>query len=312
MKYDVFISYSRKDAAFAERLCAEFDRLGIVYFIDRKGIKGGENFLGVLGEAIQESSLFVLLASKNAYASKFTLSEVAYAFNNKEVGCVLPYIIDGSELPEDLKLLFAHVNWRDAGSFPAADFAAEVKELLKGARPTKLMGNTGTGPRRAGSALSPALIATLSLMVVLAIGYFIYTGGEKRLARRDAASYRELLGSAKRCIHSADSLKSMSDAKGTLDAELVALLDARQSLDSASTIKTMYSGTDFESLFSSEDERLQGSVQGKLDSMYRFWRDLARDWYTRDGAAERAIAKDYAANALKVRPESRELDDILQ
>ena len=38
MKHDIFISYSRKDTAIAERICAAFDKAGITYFIDRLGI----------------------------------------------------------------------------------------------------------------------------------------------------------------------------------------------------------------------------------------------------------------------------------
>ena len=41
MKYDVFISYSRKDTPITDQICAAFDRAGISYFIDRQGIGGG-------------------------------------------------------------------------------------------------------------------------------------------------------------------------------------------------------------------------------------------------------------------------------
>lgn len=37
-KYDVFISYSRKDTVVADRICAALDQQDITYFIDRKGI----------------------------------------------------------------------------------------------------------------------------------------------------------------------------------------------------------------------------------------------------------------------------------
>ena len=38
-KYDVFISYSRKDSAIADEICKAFDQVGITYFIDREEIK---------------------------------------------------------------------------------------------------------------------------------------------------------------------------------------------------------------------------------------------------------------------------------
>lgn len=66
MKYDVFISYSRKDTAVADRVCRAFDRAGISYFIDRQGIGGGFEFPRVLAENIVGARLFLLLASENA------------------------------------------------------------------------------------------------------------------------------------------------------------------------------------------------------------------------------------------------------
>ena len=67
MKYDVFISYSRKDTPIADQICAAFDRAGISYFIDRQGIGGGFEFPVVLAEAILESQVILFLASVNSY-----------------------------------------------------------------------------------------------------------------------------------------------------------------------------------------------------------------------------------------------------
>ena len=51
MNCDVFISYSRKDMAVADRICAAFDKAGISYFIDRQGIGGGMEFPREIGRA---------------------------------------------------------------------------------------------------------------------------------------------------------------------------------------------------------------------------------------------------------------------
>ena len=118
MKYDVFISYSRKDTAIADKVCAAFDRVGISYFIDRQGIGGGFEFPRVLAENIIGSQLFLLLASENAYASKFTTNEIVFAFNKKPKQSILPYIIDGSSLPLELEFTFAGINWRNIADHP--------------------------------------------------------------------------------------------------------------------------------------------------------------------------------------------------
>ena len=118
MKYDVFISYSRKDTAIADKICYAFDRAGITYFIDRQGIGGAYEFPEVLANAILDSKLFLYLASENAYKSKFTNSEITFAFNEKEKNSILPYIIDSSMLPVAQRFIFSAINRRNMKEHP--------------------------------------------------------------------------------------------------------------------------------------------------------------------------------------------------
>ena len=128
-KYDIFISYSRKDTAIADKICAALDDVGITYFIDRQGIGGGFEFPAVLAENIVNSRIFLLLASKNSYESKFTRSEIIFAFNKKPKNAILPYIIDNSTLPMDLEFVFAGINWRNLTDHPIDPIL--VDDLLK-------------------------------------------------------------------------------------------------------------------------------------------------------------------------------------
>ena len=118
MQYDVFISYSRKDTATADRIAAAFDRAGISYFIDRQGISGGFEFPVVLAEAILASRIVLFLGSENSYESKFTNAELTFAFNEKPKNSILPYIIDGSTMPPALRFVFSSINWRTLESHP--------------------------------------------------------------------------------------------------------------------------------------------------------------------------------------------------
>lgn len=128
-KYDIFISYSRKDTAIADQICAALDSVGITYFIDRQGIGGGFEFPAVLAENIVNSKLFLLLASKNSYESKFTMSEIVFAFNKKPKNAIMPYIIDNSSLPISLEFVFAGINWRNMTDHPIDPTL--VDDLLK-------------------------------------------------------------------------------------------------------------------------------------------------------------------------------------
>lgn len=117
-KYDVFISYSRKDMPVADRIAEAFDEQGITYFIDRQGIGGGIEFPAQLARAIKASKVFLFLASKNSYESKFTQTEIVYAFNKKQKHEILPFIIDGSTFPEELEFTFSAINWRNLKEHP--------------------------------------------------------------------------------------------------------------------------------------------------------------------------------------------------
>lgn len=131
MKYEVFISYSRKDTKVADRVCKAFDKAGITYFIDREGISGGYEFPVVLAEAIIESRLVLFLGSKNAYESKYTNSELTFAFNEKPKNSILPYIIDGSNMPPALRFVFSSINWRTIESHPIeTTLVSDVLNLL--------------------------------------------------------------------------------------------------------------------------------------------------------------------------------------
>ena len=139
--YDIFISYSRKDTDIANRLCKIFDKYNITYFIDRQGISGGMEFPAVIAKAIKNSVIFLFLASKNSYESKFTQSEVIFAFNKKEKRYILPYIIDDSNLPEELEFTFSAINWCRIDDHPIeTTFVDDVLKMLgrKRIEPKKL------------------------------------------------------------------------------------------------------------------------------------------------------------------------------
>lgn len=143
MKYDIFISYSRKDTKIADRICAALDRVGITYFIDRKGIAGGMEFPAVLADAIAESRIFLLLASENSYESPYTNKEIYFAFNCKCM--MLPYIIDGSQLPMRLQFTFADINWRTITEHPVdtvlvADLLQLLGKSVTTVKPAKVSG----------------------------------------------------------------------------------------------------------------------------------------------------------------------------
>ena len=118
MLFDVFISYSRKDKAIADRICAAFEDAGISYFIDRHSLSGGMEITDTLAQAILDSDVFLFIGSQSSYQSKFTNSEVIWAFNKKEKNHIVPYVIDDTEMPNGLQFAFGGINIRNLREHP--------------------------------------------------------------------------------------------------------------------------------------------------------------------------------------------------
>lgn len=139
-KYDVFISYSRKDSAIADEICKVFDRVGITYFIDRQGIGGGNEFPLELATSILNSQIFLLLGSKNSYESKYTNAEIHFAFKKKQQKSILPYILDDTPMPLEIDFILSTINWRKYQEHPINTILVhDVLKLLGRERPTELV-----------------------------------------------------------------------------------------------------------------------------------------------------------------------------
>ena len=104
-KYDVFISYSRKDyvdEATQEKIPnnvisiiqKSFDDNGIMYWIDEKGDLTCKTFAPIIAEKIRESMIFLFVCSKNSVASRWVVRELsaADAFDKH----IIPFICDDS------------------------------------------------------------------------------------------------------------------------------------------------------------------------------------------------------------------------
>lgn len=100
-KYDVFISYSRKDIDEVKNLVDFIKQKlpDITYWFDITGIESGDEFEEKIISAINNSSLVLFMISNNSMNSGWTKDEVTYAKNiGKKVVPILlndTYIKDG-------------------------------------------------------------------------------------------------------------------------------------------------------------------------------------------------------------------------
>lgn len=111
-KYDVFISYSRKDYVdenqnvipgnVVSKIKEALTNAGISYWFDEEGIYSGQNFVEKIVTNIECSRLFLFLSTANANKSKYTCKEIASA---DEFGKhIIPVRIDNT--PYNKKVMF--------------------------------------------------------------------------------------------------------------------------------------------------------------------------------------------------------------
>ncbi len=101
-----FISFTRQDAAIAERLAAELERRGVSVFRADQAIAPGESWAARLQEEIAKSSLVFTIVSRASAKSEFVASETALALAEAQKGrtVVIPVIAErGVELPYFLR-----------------------------------------------------------------------------------------------------------------------------------------------------------------------------------------------------------------
>jgi TIR domain len=93
----VFISYSRKDLAFVERLAKDLQDAGLEVWYDLSGLDGGTRWGKEIQAAIQKSQIFVVVLSPNSIDSEWVEKEFMYANSLKRK--VIPLLYQPCETP---------------------------------------------------------------------------------------------------------------------------------------------------------------------------------------------------------------------
>ena len=100
-KTRVFISYSRKDMALADRLEVALKARGLEVLIDREEIYAFEDWWGRIEELIGRADTVVFVLSPDAVKSEVTLKEVAHAASlNKRFAPIVCRPVEDGAVPE--------------------------------------------------------------------------------------------------------------------------------------------------------------------------------------------------------------------
>jgi hypothetical protein len=128
-KARIFISYSRRDMAFADRLDGALKARGFEPLIDREEIYAFEDWWKRLQALINRSDTVVFVISPDAVASREALKEVEYAASlNKRFAPIVCRRAEDSATPEALRRL-NFIFFDDPAQFEAS--ADQLAEALR-------------------------------------------------------------------------------------------------------------------------------------------------------------------------------------
>jgi formylglycine-generating enzyme required for sulfatase activity len=126
-KARTFISYSRKDMAFADRLEAAVKARGFEPLIDRSGISDLEDWRKRIGDLIAQADTVVFVLSPDAVMSPECKKEVEYAASlNKRFAPIVCRSVDDAAVPEAL----ARINRIDFVGAPFEECADRLANAL--------------------------------------------------------------------------------------------------------------------------------------------------------------------------------------
>jgi len=100
--HEVFISFSFKDQLIAETIVNQLlNKYRISCWICTQDILAGENYKRIIVKAITDAKILLMIQSESSMLSSEVPKEVSIALNKNKT--VIPFVIDNSELSEDLE-----------------------------------------------------------------------------------------------------------------------------------------------------------------------------------------------------------------
>ncbi|MBO4961934.1 MAG: WG repeat-containing protein [Flavobacteriales bacterium] len=153
MKYDVFISYSRKD--YAEEIINEkgekeeriipgnivsqiikyLKKNKISYWWDEYGMYSSDEFIEILAEHIAESRILLFISTENSNASKWTPKEISSALHLEKK--VIPFRVDNSKYSNSVLFLISDIDFIDYSKDKKKAFKkleVSIKKILEDER----------------------------------------------------------------------------------------------------------------------------------------------------------------------------------
>lgn len=175
MANKVFISHSSKDKTIADAICARLQEQNITCWIAHRDIVSSTEYAGAIVEAINASSVFVLVFSANSNKSKDVRNELNLAF--KKGIPIIPFRIEDVPPSGDAAYYLSSLDWLDAFTPPPEahleHLVEDVKRLLEsGLSPPEQKDEPQSPAEPKQPPLPPWKLILIAIGLVLAISIF--------------------------------------------------------------------------------------------------------------------------------------------
>ena len=124
-QHDIFISYSRRDAEIVDQFVERLIAANYKIWIDRNDIILSQQYLSIITQAIDNSTIVLFFSSINSNNSDWTVREIIYATNHQKP--IIQIKIDNSNGKEGVELLLCST---EHIQYDKNDFDHVIERLL--------------------------------------------------------------------------------------------------------------------------------------------------------------------------------------
>jgi formylglycine-generating enzyme required for sulfatase activity len=159
MAHDVFISYSARDKAVADAVCATLESKKIRCWIAPRDVLPGEKWVAALIDAIGQSRAFVLVFSEGANRSPQVLNEVGEAVDRGIP--IIPFRIEDVPPSKEIGYYIKAIHWLDALGSPLEVHLNKLADTVQALIPARDVAETEVTPPApvAAEKVSPGHVA---------------------------------------------------------------------------------------------------------------------------------------------------------
>lgn len=125
----IFVSHASRDKLVADAICARLEQQGIRCWIAPRDVDPGRDYSDQIVEALEKSTLMVMVFSSGSNTSRHVKSEIDRAFSLGQV--IVPFRVEDIEPEKGLAYYLSKTHWLDAVNPPLEQHIDRLARLIQ-------------------------------------------------------------------------------------------------------------------------------------------------------------------------------------